>query len=152
MRFFKNEDFEFSMQLTMGACSYQAADPGEAIATAGRIRDGDANGWFEEWQQTADRVRALAEECVAAGRRVSARGAYLRAATYYANALYVIDATERSLPPPARLDGAPRLLRPLRRPLRPAVRADRDPLRGDDAPRLRVCGPVPPTSPGRLSS
>ncbi len=93
MRFFRNEDFEFSMQLTMGACSYQAADPGEAISTASRIRDNDADGWFIEWQATADRVRAVAEECAAAGRKVSARGAYLRAATYYANALYVVDAT-----------------------------------------------------------
>ena len=81
------------MQITLGSCSYQAADPGEALATATRIRDGDATGWFEEWQQTADRVRAMAEECAAAGRRVSARSAYLRAATYYSNALYVIDAT-----------------------------------------------------------
>jgi hypothetical protein len=94
VRFFKKEEFEFSMQLTLGACSYQAADPGEAWATADRIRDGDANGWFDEWQQTADRVRGIAEDCAAAGRRASARGAYLRAATYYANALYLIDATD----------------------------------------------------------
>jgi hypothetical protein len=94
VRFFKKEEFEFSMELTLGACAYGAADPGEAWATASRIRDGDANGWFDEWQQTADRVRAMAEECAAAGRTVSARGAYLRAATYYANALYVIDATD----------------------------------------------------------
>jgi hypothetical protein len=93
VRFFKKDEFEFSMQLTLGACSYQAADPGEAWSTADRIRDGDANTWFEEWQQTADRVRGIAEECAAAGNKVSARGAYLRAATYYANALYLIDAT-----------------------------------------------------------
>jgi hypothetical protein len=94
VRFFKREEFEFSMQLTLGACSYQAADPGEAWATASRIREGDANTWFEEWQRTADRVRGIAEDCAAAGHRASARGAYLRAATYYANALYVIDATD----------------------------------------------------------
>ncbi len=94
MRFFKKDEFEFSMQLTLGACSYRAADPGEAISTATRIRDGDAESWFREWQATAERVRAIAEGCAAAGRRVSARDAYLRAATYYANALYVIDATE----------------------------------------------------------
>ena len=151
MRFFKKEEFEFSMQLTLGACSYQAADPGEALATAGRIRDGDANGWFEEWQQTADRVRALAEECAAAGRRVSARGAYLRAATYYANALYVIDATDetsRSFPSGWRTAAAS-TASPSCATRRSS--GSRSPTKGRPSPDTS-CGPGPPTSPGPRSS
>ena len=136
------------MQLTLGACSYQAADPGEALATAGRIRDGDANGWFEEWQQTADRVRAVAEECAAAGRRVSARGAYLRAATYYANALYVIDATEREPRASCRVWMAHRGCFDRFADLcDPPLERVEIPYEGDDAPRLRSCGPGPADEP-----
>jgi pimeloyl-ACP methyl ester carboxylesterase len=62
---------------------YGGADLGECLTTVQRIRDGDAEGWYREWTATADRVFALAEQSAAAGHRVSAREAYLRACTYY---------------------------------------------------------------------
>ena len=48
-----------------------------------RIGDGDVGAWHREWTATADRLVAEAERSAAASHRVSAREAYLRAATYY---------------------------------------------------------------------
>ena len=45
--------------------------------------DGDAAAWHREWTATADRLAASARESEEAGHVVSAREAYLRAATYY---------------------------------------------------------------------
>ena len=56
---------------------------GEIKATAARIPEGDRDAWYREWTATADRLFAQAEGCAAKNARVSARGLYLRAATYY---------------------------------------------------------------------
>lgn len=100
-RFFKNEDFEFMMELALGATYYRGADVGECLTTAVRIKDGDAEAWLTEWKATADRVAAIAEGCEAAGHRGSARDAWLRAATYYDTATFFGDLTkdpDRMLP------------------------------------------------------
>lgn len=73
---------------------HRQADAGECLATAARIKDGDSESWFREWTATADRVRAIAEEAATKGHRVSARDAYLRAATYYSAATYSLDGTK----------------------------------------------------------
>lgn len=98
-RCFKDDEFEFMTELTLGAVYYQGAEVGECLATAARIKNGDAESWYQEWKATGDRVRGIAEGCEQRGHRVSARDAYLRAATYYNNAIYVIDGT----PDPSRL-------------------------------------------------
>jgi hypothetical protein len=59
------------------------ADIGECFVTAQQITPGDHDGWRSAWRTTADRVFAAAEASEAAGHRVSAREAYLRAVTYY---------------------------------------------------------------------
>ena len=56
---------------------------GEIQATAARIPEGDRDAWYREWTATADRLFAEAEACAARKARVSARGLYLRATTYY---------------------------------------------------------------------
>jgi hypothetical protein len=50
--------------------------------------------WCQEWIATGRRVAALAEECEQSAYRVSARAAYLRAATYFAVALSAVDGTK----------------------------------------------------------
>ena len=62
---------------------YGGADFGECMQTAGRIAEGDADGWYREWTETADRLFAIAEASKAEGHTVSAREAYLRASNYY---------------------------------------------------------------------
>ncbi|MFG2137945.1 alpha/beta hydrolase family protein [Streptomyces sp. NPDC048650] len=56
---------------------------GECEKTLGRIVPGDFAGWHREWTATAATVEGWARESDSRGRRVSAREAYLRAATYY---------------------------------------------------------------------
>lgn len=62
---------------------YGGADFGECATTAGRITAGDGDSWYREWNETADRVFAIAEASEAKGHKVSAREAYLRASNYY---------------------------------------------------------------------
>lgn len=90
---FADAEFQFGLEIALGAAYRQASDVGEALATAGRIADGDADSWVNEWTATADLIQAAGSEADSAGRRVSALSYYRRAATYYATALYRISGT-----------------------------------------------------------
>jgi pimeloyl-ACP methyl ester carboxylesterase len=83
---FKDEAYSFEALRAVGAAPYGGADPGEVIATAQAIKRGDDDSWLREWRATAERVHHLADACLAAGHRVSARQAYLRASNYYRTA------------------------------------------------------------------
>ena len=87
---FENDDFQHGLDTVLAACRRGAADAGEALATAARITDGDADSWVREWIATAGGAWAAAGAAARAGRRVSARAHHLRAATYYAAALLQI--------------------------------------------------------------
>jgi pimeloyl-ACP methyl ester carboxylesterase len=67
----------------MFQATYGAADFGECQQAVERVGDGGVDAWHREWTATAARLFEAAEESAAAGRRVSARDAYLRASTYY---------------------------------------------------------------------
>jgi len=84
---FKDDDFQFGLEIALGCAYRQAADVGEVLATAGRIEDGDADSWVQEWTATAAAAQAAAHQAQATGRRASALAYYRRAATYYASAL-----------------------------------------------------------------
>ena len=89
--FFKDDDFQFGTEIALGSTYRGYADAGEVLATAGRIKDGDAEAWVREWTATADTLRDAARVDEAAGRRISACDGFRRAATYYATALYQVD-------------------------------------------------------------
>jgi len=93
-KFFKDDDFEFLTELALGATYYRGADIGECLSTVARVKNGDAESWFEEWSGTADRIAAAARESEQGGHRVSARDAWLRAATYYDTATFFLDSTD----------------------------------------------------------
>lgn len=93
-RFFKHEDYEFMMELALGATYHRGADIGECLSTATRIKDGDAESWFAEWKATGDRIAEAARGAEAGGHRVSASEAFLRAATYYDTATFFLDSTD----------------------------------------------------------
>ena len=75
--------FEAWTQRFLYTMSEGGCEIGEIKATAARIPEGDRDAWYREWTATADRLFAQAEACAAKNARVSARGLYLRAATYY---------------------------------------------------------------------
>jgi alpha-beta hydrolase superfamily lysophospholipase len=74
---------DFAATLALGQVSHGGAEPGEIIATCALITDGDDGSWYENWCATADSVAATAESSAVAGRNVSAREAFWRAAVYY---------------------------------------------------------------------
>ncbi len=99
--FMEHQQMDFEAQCILGGCCYGAAEAGEVLSTVERIIPGDFESWVVEWLATAERVRRIAEESAAAGNRVSARLAYLRAAAYYSACLSMIDGSrdpERRVP------------------------------------------------------
>lgn len=62
---------------------YGGADLGECVTTVDRIGNGTADDWHREWIATADRIAGIAKQSEQRKHLVSAREAYLRAATYY---------------------------------------------------------------------
>ena len=87
---FKNDDFQFGFEIALGAAARGSSDPGEVLATADRIKDGNADSWVTEWEATADACATAGERALAAGHRTSALSHYRRASRYYASALYAI--------------------------------------------------------------
>lgn len=87
---FKDQTFSFELVRTLSYAPYGGADLGECLTTAHRIPEGNFERWHEEWNSTARRVHALADEALARGQRVSAREAYLRASNYYRTAEFFL--------------------------------------------------------------
>jgi pimeloyl-ACP methyl ester carboxylesterase len=79
----KDPFFDEQAMRTLAHTQFGGADFGECIVTMQQVPPGDMAAWHREWLATADRVAAIGDACAAAGRRVSAREAYLRASNYY---------------------------------------------------------------------
>jgi dienelactone hydrolase len=93
-KFFTDPSFDFETRSLLGGIHYGAGDVGEMLTAVANISDGDATSWVKEYRTLAERIQAIGDACLKAGHRVSARGAYLRAAVYYAAACVFVDGTE----------------------------------------------------------
>lgn len=87
---FEDESFSFEALRTACFATYGGADLGEVLVTARGIGDGDEAAWHREWKTTAGRVHELGNRSLAAGHRVSAREALLRASNYYRTAEFYL--------------------------------------------------------------
>ncbi|MDR0344755.1 MAG: dipeptidyl aminopeptidase, partial [Nocardiopsaceae bacterium] len=92
-RFFKDDDFDYLLQIALGSVYHRAADAGEVLATAERVRDGHPRSWTAEWTATADRLAGEAAASEAAGWPGIAARQFLRASLYYSVASYAADGT-----------------------------------------------------------
>jgi dienelactone hydrolase len=92
--FFDDDGFNFEVQALLGSVRTGCGDAGEILATVATIANGDAAGWVSAWQALGDRVAVIADAAAARHHGVSARDAYLRAATYYATALTSVDGVD----------------------------------------------------------
>lgn len=92
--FFTDPAMNSMARAMLGRVHTGAADAGEALTTIDRIIDGDNVSWAREWEATADRIAAIGDDCLRRGHRVSGRNALLRAATYYAACVVVVDACD----------------------------------------------------------
>ncbi len=91
---FHDDDFQFQFMLALGQAYHRLSDVGECLAAAANVRNGNPESWFKAWLATADRVSAIAGHCESYGARVSAREAWLRAATYFDTATVFLDMTD----------------------------------------------------------
>ncbi|MGN6695493.1 MAG: alpha/beta hydrolase family protein [Aquihabitans sp.] len=91
-RFFTNREYEAQFGRTLSAARAESADLGEAVATAERIvaTGEDDAAWHREWSAAAETATADAARSLAAGNRVGARRAHLRAAEYHRQAFYLL--------------------------------------------------------------
>jgi hypothetical protein len=74
--------FSFQLLRAISETYYKGDDIGECLSTAYRIKEGDFESWHKEWLNTAQRVHKYADDSLAAGHKVSAHEAYLRASNY----------------------------------------------------------------------
>jgi pimeloyl-ACP methyl ester carboxylesterase len=80
---FKDDLFAAQWLRAAGHSGSGGAEVGECLAAARRIREPDGESWYAAWHDLAEKLNAEAEASRAAGHRVSAYGAFLRAANYH---------------------------------------------------------------------
>jgi pimeloyl-ACP methyl ester carboxylesterase len=90
--FFKEEALNFQMLFALGGAGYGASEVGEVLATFDRIHaKGDTyRSTYEEFLRLGRATRNRADKEHAAGRSISARSSYLRAAMYLDQALFFV--------------------------------------------------------------
>ncbi|MDT0541259.1 alpha/beta hydrolase family protein [Streptomyces lonegramiae] len=83
---YDDESFSFEALRAAGYAAYGGADLGEVLVTCRQIPEGDEEAWSVRWAATAARIERIGRDALAAGHRVSAREALLRASNYYRTA------------------------------------------------------------------
>jgi hypothetical protein len=86
--YFDDAEFDGQFQRTAAKAVDGCADLGEIFAIASRIVPGDYDSWHREWYAAAESLRTLAEAEAAAGHRVNAASAHLRASEYYRSSYF----------------------------------------------------------------
>jgi pimeloyl-ACP methyl ester carboxylesterase len=81
--FFQDQNFAFEFLRVLGESIHGGSDINECFSTASRIKEGDFESWYREWNRTAERISKIAENCLVQQHMVSAREAFLRASNYY---------------------------------------------------------------------
>ncbi|MBF0170652.1 MAG: alpha/beta fold hydrolase [Nitrospinae bacterium] len=96
IRGFDDPELDFQLMRSLAAAEAGGGCFGEIMAARTAIGDGGPAAWTREFDVMAQRVLRFADERLAAGRGISAREAYLRAAEYFRSAEYFEDPrTER---------------------------------------------------------
>lgn len=88
--FFDHADMDYYLAWIIGREIYGGSERVECMATAARIENGSAESWQREWLVLAAQVEAQADAALKQGDTVAARGAYLRASTYYRAPLFIM--------------------------------------------------------------
>ncbi|MEU4347707.1 alpha/beta fold hydrolase [Streptomyces sp. NPDC023838] len=83
---FDDKAFSFQALRTAGHAACGGADLGETLVTCQDVPDGNEAAWCRAWSATAARLHRTGDDALAAGHRVSAREALLRASNYYRTA------------------------------------------------------------------
>jgi hypothetical protein len=98
---FADPDFGFTAQNALGGSYYREGDPGKLLAILSRIKPGDFESAWQAFHDAGLEAQALAQQALSKRHVVSAREAYLWAASHFSAALRVLDGTrdpERMFP------------------------------------------------------
>lgn len=85
-RFADNWFMDTRIKYVMDGIWHRMGNVNEILDTAARIRHTSELSWYREWYKTAERIRAIGDDCLEKGHRISAGEAYLRASNYYLTA------------------------------------------------------------------
>lgn len=88
---FNHKDMDYYLSWIIGRHVFEGSDRDECMQTAAKIEDGNPARWQQEWEALAIRVEGQAISAFDRGEREMARGAYLRACTYYRAPLFMMD-------------------------------------------------------------
>ena len=91
---FTDPDFGFAALNAMGHSYYHAGNPGKLLAIVSKIKAGDFESAWTAYHQAGVEARTLAESAASKRHNVSAREAYLWAASCFSIALRFGDGTE----------------------------------------------------------
>lgn len=82
-KFFKSNFFDFEFLRVIGASPFQGSEISECLEARMQLNDDDPEAWYRTWNAMGDKAKALGEEALLSGDKVSARWAFIRAANYY---------------------------------------------------------------------
>jgi len=91
--FKSNFDYQLVRGMLAGAYGEGGAF-GELYSTARRVVDKNVESWTVEWSGTAERVEAIAHNCLEGGHVISAREAFLRASLYWRTGLFYLESKD----------------------------------------------------------
>jgi hypothetical protein len=86
-------DFDFAVRCLLNGAAYGMTDPEAVLRAVAGVAPGDHDAWFDALTGLGTRAQDAGDDARRAGRRVSARDAYLRAANYRFAAFYYVLAT-----------------------------------------------------------
>jgi hypothetical protein len=89
---FHDADLNYNFLTLLGFARYGLVDPGSALAVASQITEGDPASVVRAFVGAGDLFSAIGDTALAAGHAVSARSAYLQAASFTFTATYFLDA------------------------------------------------------------
>lgn len=91
LRGFRDAEMDFQIIRSIGADVCGGGAIGEILIAREAIADGDPSGWTPAFANLAERVERDGTDRLARGHAISARDAFLRAASYYRAAEYYAD-------------------------------------------------------------
>ncbi|HLJ45935.1 MAG TPA: hypothetical protein VKU01_08005 [Bryobacteraceae bacterium] len=93
---FSDPEFAFTTQIGLGASYYGTSNPGKLFSIATRIKDGDFESAYQAYHDAGLEARRWAEAAASKGHRISARDAWLWAASYFSLSMRFLDGTQDS--------------------------------------------------------
>lgn len=85
---FKDHESDWFFRRILEPMVVGGAEIGECLSAARKIKENDGQSWVNAWSVLATSLHRTADKALAAGHKISAREAYLRASNYYGAAEY----------------------------------------------------------------